>query len=191
MFCGKLKGCGKLRGESVLAGSMVMVSLLTPGCTSVPAISSPPSPVVSQTASTAVQEMAMGQTLPISAQVKVGDQTIDLEVAKTEQQQAMGLMYRQQLEDNRGMLFSFSPPRPVGFWMKNCLINLDMVFLRNGQVVAIANNVPPCQKEPCPVYGPPVNVDQVIELRGGRAKELGIKQGDRLVVQPTNHSDSR
>jgi hypothetical protein len=127
--------------------------------------------------------MAMGQTLPISAQVKVGDQTIDLEVAKTEEQQAMGLMYRKQLENNRGMLFPFKPARPVGFWMKNCLINLDMVFLRNGQVVAIANNVPPCQKEPCPVYGPQTSVDQVIELRGGRAKELGIKQGDRLAIE--------
>lgn len=173
----------KHRFRSALVGSMVLVGLLSPGCSSVPAISSTTSPVISQTSSSTVQNIAMGQTLPISAQVKVGDQLIGLEVAKTEQQQAMGLMYRKQLEDNRGMLFSFSPPRPVGFWMKNCLINLDMVFLRNGQVVAIANNAPPCQKEPCPVYGPSVSVDQVIELRGGRAKELGIKQGDRLVVE--------
>lgn len=173
----------KLRGQRLLAGSMVMISLLAPGCTSVPAVSSTTAPVTSQPAHFTVQNLAMGQTLPIAAQVKVGDQLIGLEVAKTEQQQAMGLMYRKQLEDNRGMLFSFSPPRPVGFWMKNCFINLDMVFLRNGQVVAIANNVPPCQKEPCPVYGPPVDVDQVIELRGGRAKELRIKPGDRLVVE--------
>lgn len=177
----------KPRGWSALVGSMVLAALLSPGCSSVPAVSSTASPLVtSQTGSSALQDVAMGQVLPISAQVKVGDQTIDLEVAKTEQQQAMGLMYRKQLEANRGMLFSFNPPRPVGFWMKNCLINLDMVFLRNGQVVAISNNVPPCQKEPCPVYGSPVSVDQVIELRGGRAKELGIKQGDRLVIQFTN-----
>lgn len=180
--------CVKPRIWSALVGSMVLAGLLSPGCSSVPAASSTTSSsVISQTPSSAIQEIAMGQVLPISAQVKVGDQTIDLEVAKTEQQQEMGLMYRKQLEANHGMLFAFSPPRPVGFWMKNCLINLDMVFLRNGQVVAIANNAPPCQKEPCPVYGPPVNVDQVIELRGGRAKELGIKQGDRLVVEfPTS-----
>lgn len=175
--------CGKRRGWSALAGSMVTVGLLAAGCASIPAISSTPSPTVAKTSHPVVQDMAMGQTLPISAQVKVGEQTIGLEVAKTEQQQAMGLMYRKQLEDNRGMLFSFNPPRPVGFWMKNCLINLDMVFLRHGKVVAITNNAPPCQKEPCPVYGPPVDVDQVIELRGGRAKELGIKQGDRLIVE--------
>ncbi len=176
--------------QNAVIGGIVLASLLAPGCSSVPAVSSTPSPVASQPPDAAVQEMAMGQTLPISAQVKVGDQTIDLEVAKTAAQQEMGLMYRKQLEDNRGMLFPFNPARPVGFWMKNCLINLDMVFLRNGQVVAIANNAPPCQKEPCPVYGPQTSVDQVIELRGGRAKELGIQQGDRLVIQFTNHSNS-
>ncbi|MGQ9872919.1 DUF192 domain-containing protein [Leptodesmis sp.] len=181
----------KLKMQSALVGSMVLASLLAPGCASVPAVSSTTSPIASQTTGAAIQAIAMGQILPISAQIKVGDQTIGLEVAKTEQQQEMGLMYRKQLEDNRGMLFPFHPPRPVGFWMKNCLISLDMVFLRNGQVVAIAHNAPPCQKEPCPVYGPPVSVDQVIELRGGRAKELGIKAGDRLVIQFTNYNSLR
>jgi uncharacterized membrane protein (UPF0127 family) len=176
----------KPKVRSALVGSVVLASLLAPGCSSVPAVSSAVSSVASQTTDAAAQAVAMGQTLPISAQVKVGDQTIGLEVAKTEQQQATGLMYRKQLEDNRGMLFAFHPPRPVGFWMKNCLISLDMVFLRDGKVVAITHNAPPCQKEPCPVYGPAVNVDQVIELRGGRAKELGIKQGDRLIVQFNN-----
>jgi uncharacterized membrane protein (UPF0127 family) len=162
---------------------MVLTSLLSAGCTSVPAVSTATPPVTSQPSSSPVQDIAMGQSLPISAQVKVGDQIIGLEVAKTEQQQEMGLMYRKQLEDNRGMLFPFNPPRPVGFWMKNCFITLDMVFLRDGKVVAIAHNAPPCQKEPCPIYGSPATIDQVIELRGGRAKELGIKEGDRLVVE--------
>ncbi len=176
----------KHRTIKALAGSIVITSLLSTGCSSVPAVSTTPAPASSQASSAAdsgIQNIALGQSLPISAQVKVGDQMIALEVAETEQQQEMGLMYRKQLEDNRGMLFPFNPPRPVGFWMKNCLINLDMVFLRKGKVIQVAYNVPPCQKEPCPVYGSPAEVDQVIELRGGRAKELGIQKGDQLVVE--------
>jgi hypothetical protein len=127
----------------------------------------------------------LAQSLPVSAQVKVADRVIQLEVAETPDQQAKGLMYREQLPDDRGMLFPFEPPRTVSFWMKNVRINLDMVFLRQGQVKAIAANVPPCTAEPCPFYGPREAIDQVIELRGGRAAELGIRVGDRLIVQPT------
>ncbi|MBF2025216.1 MAG: DUF192 domain-containing protein [Oscillatoriales cyanobacterium C42_A2020_001] len=163
-------------------GTFILVLWLI-GCSSpVPAL--PPtenSPSASETSSYAANS---GQSLPISAQVKVADQVIQLEVARSQDEQAMGLMFRPKLEDNRGMLFPFSPARPVSFWMKNVRINLDMVFLRDGKVIAIASNVPPCTSAPCPVYGPQSLVDQVIELRGGRAKELGIKPGDRLVVQP-------
>ncbi|CAD5912444.1 hypothetical protein PCC9214_00128 [Planktothrix tepida] len=123
-----------------------------------------------------------GQMLPITAQAKIGGQVIQLEVAKTPQQQALGLMYRTALADDRGMLFPFDRPRVVGFWMKNCKIPLDMIFLRNGVVKAVQVNAPPCQQEPCPTYGPDVAVDQVIELRGGRSQELGIKVGDRIAI---------
>ena len=155
-----------------------------PAVSSNPAVSSP-APVSSPSPATTPLANA-GQSLPIAAQVVIGDQTIQLEVAKTPEQQAMGLMFRTELAPDRGMLFPFNPPRPVSFWMKNVAINLDMVFLRNGTVVDIARQVPPCTTDPCPVYGPakPVEIDQVIELRGGRAAELGLKVGDRLVVKP-------
>ncbi|HIK18375.1 MAG TPA: DUF192 domain-containing protein [Leptolyngbyaceae cyanobacterium M33_DOE_097] len=129
------------------------------------------------------QEGNLGQTLPISAQVEIANQVIELEVARTPAEQAMGLMYRESLPDNRGMLFIFNPPRPVGFWMKNVRFPLDMVFLRNQKIIQIASEVPPCEAKPCPIYSPPGVVDQVIELRGGRAKELQLKQGDRVEVE--------
>lgn len=125
------------------------------------------------------------QRLPITAQALIKDQIVELEVAQTRQQQATGLMSRQSLADNRGMLFPFNPPQPVSFWMKNVLIDLDMIFLRQGKVIAIQNSAPPCQSIPCPTYGPEGEViDQVIELRGGRAAELGIQVGDRISIQP-------
>lgn len=139
----------------------------------------PPSPVVLSSPTSA------GQMLPISAQAEIGGQRILLEVARTQQQQQIGLMYRTSLAANRGMLFSFDPPRPVSFWMKNTKIPLDMIFLQAGRVKAISANVPPCTADPCPSYGPEntIIIDQVIELRGGRAAELGLKVGDRVSIK--------
>ena len=126
----------------------------------------------------------LGQMLPISAQASFSGQVVNLEVARTPFEQAVGLMFRTELPDDRGMLFSLNPPRVANFWMRNVFINLDMVFLRNGEVQAIFSNLPPCEIEPCPTYGPNTIVDQVIELRGGRATELGLRVGDRIDIQP-------
>ena len=124
--------------------------------------------------------LEMGQALPISTTTNIAGNVLELEVARTPVEQQIGLMSRTELAADRGMLFPIEPPRVVAFWMKNVLIDLDMVFMRDGIVQAIIPNVPPCSSEPCPIYGPGVTVDGVIELRGGRAAELGLKVGDRV-----------
>jgi uncharacterized protein len=121
--------------------------------------------------------------LPITAHANFAGQVIQLEVAQTPEQQEMGLMFRPPLPADRGMLFPFDPPRQVRFWMENTPSPLDMVFLYQGQVKQIAANVQSCTKRPCPTYGPWTEVDQVIELRSGRAAELGLKVGDRVSIQ--------
>ncbi len=131
-----------------------------------------------------------GQILPVEATVAIGSQVIYLEVARTPGQQQIGLMFRQFVGSQCGMLFPFDPPRPVGFWMKNVPIFLDMVFLRDGVVREIAADVPPCMQEPCPLYGPREPIDRVIELAGGRAAELGLAVGDRLTIQPLAEAES-
>jgi hypothetical protein len=123
------------------------------------------------------------QSLPIKARFLLKGQEIQLEVAETSQQQQIGLMYRTSLPANRGMLFSFKPPRPVGFWMKNTLIPLDIIFLKDGKIQAIFNQVPPCKKDPCHVYGTESPIDMAIELRAGRSRELGLRQGDLLKIE--------
>lgn len=133
------------------------------------------------------QDMAQvfnqGQMLPITAKAMIGDREIQLEVAITPEQQALGLMFRTFLPDDRGMLFVFDRPELVGFWMKNCKIPLDMIFMRDGVVRYIQVNAPPCEADPCPTYGPTdVMVDKVIELRGGLTEELGLQLGDRISV---------
>ncbi|MGC1307962.1 MAG: DUF192 domain-containing protein [Phormidesmis sp.] len=120
-----------------------------------------------------------GQLLPVTAMAEVKGEAFELEVASTPAEQALGLMFRSELPGNRGMLFPFDPPRRTSFWMKDVPVPLDMVFIRNGEVVAIASQVPPCPTEPCPSYGPGNQiVDAVLELRGDRAAELGLRPGD-------------
>lgn len=163
------------------------LGILLLGCTSLPPANSSGGTPISQNETQASPTPAptpfQGQMLPVSATAKFADTSIELEVTRTPEEQAMGLMYRTSLPDNRGMLFQFDPPRPVNFWMKNVKIPLDMVFLRAGVVTAIEANVPPCRSDPCPTYGPNTPIDQVIELRGGRAAQLRLRVGQRVEVR--------
>jgi len=124
------------------------------------------------------------QALPISASANIVNQQINLEVARTPHQREKGLMYRTSLAADRGMLFIYEPPQPVSFWMRNMKIPLDMVFLRDGRVKLLKVNVPPCPvNSSCPIYETDTAIDQVIELRAGRAAQLGLKVGDRVNIK--------
>jgi uncharacterized membrane protein (UPF0127 family) len=123
------------------------------------------------------------QYLPIAARAQVADEILFLEVARTSEERARGLMFRPELPPDRGMLFLNAPPRVTRMWMKNVPVSLDMVFVRDGRIVALAQWVPPCRETPCPVYGPADEpVDAVVELRAGRIAELGIVPGDRMLI---------
>lgn len=162
------------------------LSLFLIGCSSSGEMSSPTTgsaPSTPDSQPTDVVTRPQGQMLPITAEAHVRGQRILLEMARTPQQQAIGLMFRDDLPDDRGMLFPFDPPRPVNFWMRNVRFPLDMIFLRDGEVRAIAPNVPPCTTATCPTYGPEDVVDQVIELKGGRAAALGITVGDTITIE--------
>jgi uncharacterized membrane protein (UPF0127 family) len=101
-----------------------------------------------------------------------------VEVARSLQEQETGLMNRQSLAPDRGMIFPYDPPQPVAFWMKNTLIPLDMIFIRaDGSIARIATAVP-LSLEPVPAAEP---IAAVLEIAGGRSAELGIHGGDRVV----------
>ena len=90
----------------------------------------------------------------------------------------MGLMYRNALAPDRGMIFPFDPPRQASFWMRNTLIPLDMIFIRtDGTIANIAANTVPFSEEPVLSEG---DVAAVLEIAGGRSAELGIRAGDKV-----------
>lgn len=106
---------------------------------------------------------------------------ITAELAVTDEQRQQGLMYRQGMKEDQGMLFIFETEDIYSFWMKNMLFSLDMLWLdSNRRVVHIEENVPPCASEPCPSYEPARPARYVLELVSGSVKKHGLKLGDRL-----------
>ena len=109
-----------------------------------------------------------------------GEHRFDIEMADTDEKRTQGLMYRQELADNYGMLFDFGPePRPVSMWMKNTLVSLDMAFIRaDGVIARIAADTTPRSLTSIPSGE---DVIAVLEVKGGRLAALGVKAGDRVV----------
>jgi uncharacterized membrane protein (UPF0127 family) len=107
-----------------------------------------------------------------------GPAQFTVEVAGDPGRQSRGLMFRESLADNHGMLFDFPRPEPVEFWMRNTLISLDIIFIgEGGHILNIAERTTPRSDDPVPSVGP---VRGVLEIRGGRAEELGVRPGDRV-----------
>lgn len=101
-----------------------------------------------------------------------------VEMARTSQQQSTGMMFRQSVADDHGMLFPFPQPKMASFWMKNTPLPLDIIFIRaNGTIESIGENAVPLSEEEV-TSGEPVAA--VLELRGGLTSELGITAGDKV-----------
>jgi uncharacterized membrane protein (UPF0127 family) len=107
------------------------------------------------------------------------ERKFDVELAESRQQQAQGLMYRQSLAADAGMLFIYRPARPVSMWMKNTLIPLDMLFIaEDGLIVKVAERAVPLALT---TISSDERVRAVLEINGGLANRLGIRPGDRVV----------
>lgn len=123
------------------------------------------------------------QLLPVLARIQQQQQIIYLEVPQTVEQQTKGLMYRTIVPRSRGILFEFTPPQIAEISMQNILVPLDMIFLKNEEILLIKVAVPPCNTTVCPTYSANTLVDMVIELGGLRTLDLNLKVGDRLPIQ--------
>lgn len=107
-----------------------------------------------------------------------GVHVFDVEIAATPEMQALGLMFRTNLPETKGMLFPHAVPREVTMWMRNTYIPLDMVFIRaDGTVHRIEKRTEPLSERVIASEGP---VSAVLEIAGGTADKLGIKPGDKV-----------
>jgi uncharacterized protein len=106
----------------------------------------------------------------------------DLEVAETREQRKQGLMFREKLDPNKGMLFIYQQEAIYPFWMKNTLISLDIIWInKENQVVYISQNNQPCQDNDCFSINPDKKAKYVLEINAGKAAEINLKVGDQAV----------
>ena len=152
-------------------GAVFAASILASACGASPGSSAPPA------ATPAPGGPGPRAVLPSGA-------VYGLELALTPEDQAQGLMYRENLPERVGMLFVFPEPAPHHFWMKNTMIPLDIIWLdESGRVIHVSANTPPCKADPCPTYGPDGVVRTVLEIAGGMAAREGVQAGAAVKLE--------
>jgi uncharacterized membrane protein (UPF0127 family) len=118
------------------------------------------------------------QTEQLTIDTANGPVRFNVEIADDDAERARGLMFRRSLADDHGMLFDFPEPEHASFWMRNTVISLDIIFIGvDGRILNVAERTTPYSEEPIPAAG---LTRGVLEIRGGRAAELGIRAGDRV-----------
>ena len=115
---------------------------------------------------------------PVVLETASGPVEIMAEIAATPDQQVRGLMWRDSLDENAGMLFQYSPPQPTSIWMRNTLIGLDILYIsEDGRIAKIVANAQPGSERSLysdfPVTG-------VLEIAAGRAAALELRPGDTV-----------
>ena len=113
--------------------------------------------------------------------VCIKDKCLTVEIADSKELQMVGLMNRDHLDADKGMLFVFKENTIHTFWMKNTLIPLDMIWRdENKEVVHIEENALPCKSEPCQTYNHEVKARYVLETNSGFVKENNIKEKNKF-----------
>lgn len=108
---------------------------------------------------------------------------ISVEVALTDAEKAQGLMFRESMPRDAGMVFPFERLEIRPFWMKNCHFPLDLVYTtKDGTVVEVIKALPPCAPDPapCPSTAPKAKADTVLEVNAGIADATGAVAGAKL-----------
>jgi uncharacterized membrane protein (UPF0127 family) len=119
-----------------------------------------------------------GEPVPLTIVSKDSTHTFQIERAITLDQQARGMMFRETMDPNSGMLFEFAEPKIATIWMKNTPLPLDILFVRsNGKILKIEHMAQPYKLRSA---SSEAIVAAVLELQGGRSKELGIMPGDLI-----------
>jgi uncharacterized protein len=117
---------------------------------------------------------------------------VKVEVAADDENRAQGLMYRDHLAEDRGMIFVFPQKGDYAFWMKNTIIPLDMIWIDEAKkVVHVAHDVPPCQADPCPSYPPGAQAQYVLEVAAGVAAKHHVVDGDVLTFERLENVTAR
>ncbi len=107
--------------------------------------------------------------------------TFFVEVARTKRQRNVGLMFKENLAHNSGMLFIFEQEERQRVWMKDTLIPLDVVFISaQEKIVSIIKGLQPCMNPSCHIFISPEKAKYMLEVMAGTVQKKGIKIGQQL-----------
>lgn len=135
-------------------------------------------PVAASEDAAATHPVSGLEVIPLSVTTDDARHDFRVEVAASAAEQSRGLMFRTELGPDEGMVFPYEAPQQLGFWMKNTPLPLDIIFIgEDRRIVNIAAQTTPYSLESVYSDGPAI---AVLEIRGGRAAELGIGPGDRV-----------
>lgn len=125
-----------------------------------------------------------GSCMSSEPSVMLNGSRFTVEVAATPEDRTLGLMFRESLPDDHGMLFVFGGEATRSFWMKNTRIPLDIFFFDSDlRLVSVSEHARPCRAARCPSYRSTGPAKYVLELNAGKAAELGVAPGDRLELR--------
>jgi uncharacterized membrane protein (UPF0127 family) len=123
--------------------------------------------------------------LPIGRVLLGGEEAevfVDIEIAQTDEARTKGLMGRESLPEDAGMMFIYFEPTQSGFWMKDTLIPLSIAFIDDEQKIVQIIDMEPCTKDPCPTYTPKSEYTAALEVNMGAFEEWGIEEGDTVTI---------
>ena len=112
-----------------------------------------------------------------------GEVEVAVEVADDDAERQVGLMNRESLPADAGMIFLFEEDSSGGFWMKNTLIPLSIAFADAGGTILRILDMEPCEADPCEIYDPGVFYRSALEVNKGAFDRLGVEEGDRLRLE--------
>lgn len=170
-----------------IAAVALLVSLLLAACRAdAPGPTASPSPTSAVLPSSPAPGEAMPSPTFSHAKVLIdtqeGSVIIDAEQAETPEQRAYGLMFRESLGEDEGMVFLFFERHEGGFYMKNTLIPLSIAFFDGeGEIVDILE-MEPCEADPCEIYTPDAPYEGALEVNQGAFEEWGVQEGDRITI---------
>ena len=108
---------------------------------------------------------------------------VTVEIADTQGEREVGLMHRESLPEDAGMIFLFEEEITGGFWMKNTLIPLSIAFVgADGEILRILD-MEPCEADPCEIYDPGVAYASALEVNQGAFASWGVEEGDLLTLE--------
>ncbi len=164
--------------RALLHSILLPLALLTPACSPQAAENAPAATTSGAPTQASVHPVSGLQVIPLTITTLKGPHAFRVEVARTPAEQAKGLMFRTEMGPDEGMLFPYATPQVLSFWMKNTVLSLDLVFIdEQHRIINIAENAVPYSEQSILSAAPGV---AVLELNGGRTRQLGIVAGNKV-----------